>query len=844
MVDLVPHTTFGKDKSVVSAELPEAAPGRNGHDMKIDPARLEELSIQTELDDLLEERKTIRTEEEKEKAWTDAADMVKTYSDEMVERWNRVIDTYLVFAGLFSAILTAFNVQSYPLLQPGTPDPVAILQQISLQLHSFTVNPPFVNSTTPPAVGSSPPSAASGVNAVPRSAIWLNILWFSGLILSLTSALMGILVKQWLNEYVSLGVSGNSREAARLRQYRLNNLVKWRVEDIVILIPVLLLISLGLFLAGLLILLWTLHQTVAIVATVLVGVVGVFTIGVTFLPLFNNGCAYLTPQSFAFYSVWRHTLYPIFRPLGYYTISVPAQKLWWKTPVFFPAPFDIINDILRGARDLFPDTSETFAWHTRERRTVDSLHDNLDLEILNKAYQCTRNVKAVSAAAVCLLDQDSIPVLDYFTQLNKAAGKCSIRSFPKDELLVYQVLLCASQLNKMKIFTKDCGRVWGCSPCFLPTVRSYATQGSSALASQSVWLQKTASWLEHRVLNPDTSKIMPPSALDGGLHDLRSRRLNISGEGKMTTHELGLLWSDTVPNSSHQAFHALHREALRWLQFATCTRKLRDYTDCDARPSHIQGQLCYLRSVRELLPYASRILSSSDSSGPRDHHVIRAETFAVLSGLHDFLRFLRTMNREDLRHFSHDHLDNLSDVVNGLIRDRLVLFPLIQSQNESCGETWEYAFWCIAIYLGSQRRKSLVDTEADMIQSLDNFKSAQDSYEHQYRSWRLDVRQVLSSIRVCDSPVLTYIVQLPTPNDLHNADGLHWAPSSGYYLRQPRLLPLELPLPSLPQIHKEPNSLSSGHRITSRFGPPIIALAVASPPSALAAYLPVVSFTH
>lgn len=170
--------------------------------------------------------------------------------------------------------------------------------------------------------------------------------------------------------------------------------------------------------------------------------------------------------------------------------------------------------------------------------------------------------------------------------------------------------------------------------------------------------------------------------------------------------------------------------------------------------SHIQGQLCYLRSVREFLPYASRILSSNDSSGPRDHHVIRAETFAVLSGLHDFLRFLRSINREDLRHFSHDHLDNLSDVVNGLVRDRLVLFPLIQSQNESCGETLEYAFWCIAIYLGSQRRKTLIDTEADMIQSLDNFKSAKDSYEHQYRSWRLDVRQVISTC-IHVSPVLT-----------------------------------------------------------------------------------------
>lgn len=46
---------------------------------------------------LLEERKNICTDEEKAKAWTDVADMVKTYSDDMIERWNKQIDTYLVF---------------------------------------------------------------------------------------------------------------------------------------------------------------------------------------------------------------------------------------------------------------------------------------------------------------------------------------------------------------------------------------------------------------------------------------------------------------------------------------------------------------------------------------------------------------------------------------------------------------------------------------------------------------------------------------------------------------------------------------------------------------------------
>ena len=45
-------------------------------------------------------------------------------------------------AGLFSAVLTAFNVQSYTLLTPDPQDRLlGTLQQISAQLGSFSVNP-------------------------------------------------------------------------------------------------------------------------------------------------------------------------------------------------------------------------------------------------------------------------------------------------------------------------------------------------------------------------------------------------------------------------------------------------------------------------------------------------------------------------------------------------------------------------------------------------------------------------------------------------------------------------------------------------------------------------------
>ncbi|EJF56145.1 hypothetical protein DICSQDRAFT_18144, partial [Dichomitus squalens LYAD-421 SS1] len=146
------------------------------------------------------------------------AEVIKQYSDEMVKRWKEEIDTLLVYAGLFSAILTAFNVQSYLLLQPSTP---------------FSVNPPgaLVNSTHPVT-----PFAPIPMAPVETWAVWLNSLWFSALICSLASASIGILVKQWLHEYEA-GISGTSVEIARLRQYRLNHLAKWRVAEIIAILP-------------------------------------------------------------------------------------------------------------------------------------------------------------------------------------------------------------------------------------------------------------------------------------------------------------------------------------------------------------------------------------------------------------------------------------------------------------------------------------------------------------------------------------------------------------------------------------------------------------------------------
>ncbi|KAI0690071.1 hypothetical protein C8T65DRAFT_556773, partial [Cerioporus squamosus] len=124
--------------------------------------------------------------------WSDAAQAVKTYHDELVDGCKEDMDTLLVYAGLFSAVLTAFNVQSYHLFQPAPTDPtLAVLQQISAQLNSFIVS--FVNSTQPARQKHTRPHPTRP----PGLSMPINTLWFSSLVCSLASASLALMVKQW-----------------------------------------------------------------------------------------------------------------------------------------------------------------------------------------------------------------------------------------------------------------------------------------------------------------------------------------------------------------------------------------------------------------------------------------------------------------------------------------------------------------------------------------------------------------------------------------------------------------------------------------------------------------------
>ncbi|EIN04140.1 hypothetical protein PUNSTDRAFT_25563, partial [Punctularia strigosozonata HHB-11173 SS5] len=110
-------------------------------------------------------------------------------------------------------------------------------------------------------------------------AMRINSLRFTSLVLSLTSALTAIFARQWLREYVPWQLSlpkdkqlSSPRESVRLRQFRHNGLVRWRVPAVMNAISILLQMAVVLFLAGLVDFIWTLNRIVAITITVFIAV--------------------------------------------------------------------------------------------------------------------------------------------------------------------------------------------------------------------------------------------------------------------------------------------------------------------------------------------------------------------------------------------------------------------------------------------------------------------------------------------------------------------------------------------------------------------------------------------
>ncbi|KIY71979.1 hypothetical protein CYLTODRAFT_326310, partial [Cylindrobasidium torrendii FP15055 ss-10] len=176
------------------------------------------------------------------RVWWMYNDEAAIFDADMVGEAADNLDILLVFAGLFAAVLTTFVAQTS---QSLSPDNSAIAVALLVELVSLQ---------RAVATGASLEDIVSAdiAPSVARSEVWVNGLWFTSLVLSLSSALLAVLSKQWLRQYTSF-ISGSARDRALIRQFRYDGMEKWAVRTIIGLLPTILHLALGLFLLGLVI---------------------------------------------------------------------------------------------------------------------------------------------------------------------------------------------------------------------------------------------------------------------------------------------------------------------------------------------------------------------------------------------------------------------------------------------------------------------------------------------------------------------------------------------------------------------------------------------------------------
>ncbi|KAJ7178310.1 hypothetical protein C8R46DRAFT_1076321 [Mycena filopes] len=145
------------------------------------------------------------------------------HDKEFREKYGTDLDTALIFAGLFSAVSSAFIIQIQPLLVANVPTVIIVVQALQ----------------------------------------------YISLFTALLAALLAVLGKQWIMYYNAAGSRGTIEERGLERQRKLDGLIKWKFEAVLQMFPLLLQLALLLFATSISVFLFTVHLSIAIIVSVL-----------------------------------------------------------------------------------------------------------------------------------------------------------------------------------------------------------------------------------------------------------------------------------------------------------------------------------------------------------------------------------------------------------------------------------------------------------------------------------------------------------------------------------------------------------------------------------------------
>ncbi|KAH8810218.1 hypothetical protein DL96DRAFT_1447325, partial [Flagelloscypha sp. PMI_526] len=177
------------------------------------------------------------------RVWKVYLDEAEGFDDDMIRGFRETIDSSLVFAALFSAVITTFVVESSGALQSENAQ--ILTYQMAEVIQLLRANH---DASKLADVARSP--FAPGAATHSSLDVWTNSLFFLALTLSLGVTLACVLVKQWLQAYTALTL-GTAKEQALVRHFLFAGTQKWRLRELISALPLVLHVALGLFFAGL-----------------------------------------------------------------------------------------------------------------------------------------------------------------------------------------------------------------------------------------------------------------------------------------------------------------------------------------------------------------------------------------------------------------------------------------------------------------------------------------------------------------------------------------------------------------------------------------------------------------
>ncbi|KZT52669.1 hypothetical protein CALCODRAFT_423590, partial [Calocera cornea HHB12733] len=169
--------------------------------------------------------------------WKYYRDQTDSWDERLLEKWDKSIDVFLLFTALFSAVVSAFLVDTMSALQPDLQQTtVDVLMHLSTQLATAG------NLTAPYQLDTS--------WRAPTSAVWVASLWSLAIVMSLITSVFAMLAKTWITVYKD-AVKDMGPEDVPRRYLHSAALEKWKMAHFVDALPLCIHVAVGLFLIGL-----------------------------------------------------------------------------------------------------------------------------------------------------------------------------------------------------------------------------------------------------------------------------------------------------------------------------------------------------------------------------------------------------------------------------------------------------------------------------------------------------------------------------------------------------------------------------------------------------------------